>query len=1105
MKQKTKWMIHVSLLTLILLAALTGGAWGSDAPCSAVVVYQEAADAEALTEQLARMENVDLLWDYSAFFSGAAVKADAGTLRTLEQLDGVASVERASVYAASSTGTRSSNAITSEAGLSLMGMESLWDQGFTGDGTVIAIIDSGLNTSHEAFADASLTKNPALSKADIDAFIQKGGTAGQYISTRIPFAYDYFSNDGDVSTTNQHGTHVTALAAGYALDKDGKTRFRGAAPGAQILSMKIFPDGSGSGTDDTIILRAMEDAWNLGADVINISVGVLPGFSASDDMDGLYCRAFRMISESGTAIFCAAGNSKATVTYNDWTQPLPTGGYTDYSSVLSPASIYGATATAAATLERGRVKMAEYSSWGPASGLHLCPSLTVFGGPVMAASATGTNTYRSEEGTSMASPVASGVCASLLQSLRQRGITDKRQSCAIALGLLESTASLLTDSASGLPLSPRWQGAGYVDLAAAAESDLVVMDPLIELGDSDSGSFTLTMTLRNLSGKAVTVSLSPTVLTDSTQNRDGAAYSLMTPRDITGSVKITGGSPVTVPANGEVKATLQLDVSEQLRQELASVCPNGFYVEGYVTASGGSRPVHSTFLGYCGDWGAAPVLEPSDFRDVQDAEYRLAGGKSGITRNPSLVKKADYLKELGANLGANVAFLAQDQSARPESGVLLGANSRIYAPHDDARNVIPAKNGETAANGVLCMHLYSQRNAAGIVMLVSNPETKEIYYASDKRLVEKSIRLSSSDGITPSAGFAWEAVSAAKSPLPDGTQVRVDVYAWLDSDRDVEAAYGQNVRTSAPSSYAWLLEEPYQSYRELSFPVTVDGKAPTVSASLTGSVLTLTLRDEHCVAYAAAQNTAGAVLAEQCYTPAAGENCTLTVDFTGKTLPSTIYVQVEDYATHSAAYEVDLKALAAGEAVTPKRSSVTGLADVKPAAWYREAVNYVLVEGVMEVNEQNAFRPDAPAVRSEIVTALYRANGSPASKYSGGDLPFPDLSSRTKNIDALCWAYENQVVSGRADGSFDGSAGVTRQELAVMLYRCASLSGKPEAGGQLSAFPDASRVASWAAEAMSWAVGQGLIKGNSAGQLSPSAGVTRAETAQILMRFMTEN
>lgn len=69
-----------------------------------------------------------------------------------------------------------------------------------------------------------------------------------------------------------------------------------------------------------------------------------------------------------------------------------------------------------------------------------------------------------------------------------------------------------------------------------------------------------------------------------------------------------------------------------------------------------------------------------------------------------------------------------------------------------------------------------------------------------------------------------------------------------------------------------------------------------------------------------------------------------------------------------------------------------------------------------------------------------------------------------------------------------------------MLYRCAKPSGGES--GDLAAFPDGSAVADWAREAVSWAVGAGLLQGGADGRLNPNAGVTRAETAQMLMRFM---
>lgn len=1101
MKRNVKWTILFSLLALLLLTAIAGAAWDSGEPRPAIVVYSETAVPAEMEAALESLEGVTYLWSYDTFFSGAAIEADAAALRAIEKLDGISGADWVTIYERESTA--SSDAVTSEEGLALMGADTLWEQGYTGDGLVIAVIDSGLNVNHEAFADDSLVQSPSISSADVASFAQKGGTQGQYISSRIPFAYDYYSNDGDVSTTNQHGTHVTALAAGYARDASGEVTFRGAAPGAQILGMKIFPDGSGSGTNDSIILRALEDAWNLGADVVNISVGTGAGFSASDVIGGLYCRAFQQMSESGVIICCATGNSPAAVTYRTWGQPLPSGGYTDYSTVCSPSTLYGATAIGAASQSSGAMVMAEYSSWGPASGLHLTPALTGFGGPLQSASATDNAAYRSDGGTSMSSASMSGNFAALLQVLRQRGVTDKRQASSIALALIESTATLLTDAASGLPVSPRWQGAGYVNLAAAADSELLITDPLIELGESEDGSFELTLTLRNLTDRPITTTLKTQILTDDYKQQDGKFYSLMTPKDITSGVTAAGGGSVTVPANGEIPVTLRLTVTEQLRQELAKVYPNGFYVEGYVTATGGSRPVHGTFLGYCGDWEAAPVLETSDFRDVQNAEARLTGS-SNAPRTPDAVKEADYLNALDANLGANLVYLASSRDADPKDGILLGSNAHIYATHNDVRSAIPAKGGEAAeAGGILNLRLYAQRSAAGVVLLVSNPDTKEVYYTASERLLEKSIAYSRASGIPYAASFNWDATNANGAPLPAGTKVRVDVYAWLDTDKDIETAYAGINPASAPGAYAFLLDSAYDQYRELSFPAVTDGSVPTAAAALNGSVLTLTLRDDNCVSYAQVLDANGNLLSERAYTPtSAGEACTLTVDFTGKALPDTVYIQVEDYATHKAAYSLDVKALASGQSVTPQRSTSSTLTDVTPTSWYREAVNFVLDRGIMEASG-GTFLPNKAAIRSEIVTALYRASGSPPSSYAPGDLPFTDVSAHTSYADALCWAYEQKIVTGRDDGTFGGGMGVTRQEFTAMLYRCANLNGKPETSGSLAAFPDASSVSSWAVEAMSWAVGEGLIQGNDAKQLSPNAGVTRAETAQILMRFLS--
>lgn len=216
-----------------------------------------------------------------------------------------------------------------------------------GDGVVIAVIDSGFRLSHQAFTDYGLAQNPALSEEDIAAFAQSGGTPGRYISSRIPFAYDYWGRDDDVGTNDAHGTHVAALAAGLARSEDGAVIFRGAAPAAQILAMKVFPDNSGAGADDTVILNARRTPppWER---TLSPSPWVLPrALPLMTPWGGLYAQAFSNLRQQGILLCCAAGNDAVSTAADAQSSGLPSGGYTDYGTINAPASYPGATAVAA--------------------------------------------------------------------------------------------------------------------------------------------------------------------------------------------------------------------------------------------------------------------------------------------------------------------------------------------------------------------------------------------------------------------------------------------------------------------------------------------------------------------------------------------------------------------------------------------------------------------------------------------------------------------------------------------------------------------------------------------------------------------------------------
>ena len=151
--------------------------------------------------------------------------------------------------------------------------------------------------------------------------------------------------------------------------------------------------------------------------------------------------------------------------------------------------------------------------------------------------------------------------------------------------------------------------------------------------------------------------------------------------------------------------------------------------------------------------------------------------------------------------------------------------------------------------------------------------------------------------------------------------------------------------------------------------------------------------------------------------------------------------------------------------------------------WSANAVAFVTARSLFRGVSETAFQPDEPMTRGMLATVLARYDGQDTS---GGSVWYEK---------GMAWAAEK----GISDGSQPERA-LSRQELAVMLYRYA---GQPAASGSLEAFPDSSSAASWAEQALRWAVSGGLLQGNDAGELNPQGPATRGEVAAMLMRFVT--
>lgn len=176
--------------------------------------------------------------------------------------------------------------------------------------------------------------------------------------------------------------------------------------------------------------------------------------------------------------------------------------------------------------------------------------------------------------------------------------------------------------------------------------------------------------------------------------------------------------------------------------------------------------------------------------------------------------------------------------------------------------------------------------------------------------------------------------------------------------------------------------------------------------------------------------------------------------------------------------------------------------DVEAGSWYYDGVKYAVEKGLFTGTSATTFAPNMELTRSMLVTVLYRLAGSPEVSQSG---QFSDVQVDSWYEDAVTWAAANGVVAGYGGGVFGPDDDITREQLALILYRYAQLTEQDvDTETDLTAYSDAGEVSDFAREAMAWAVENGLINGTSKTTLSPKGTATRAQVAVILMRYLEQ-
>ena len=171
-------------------------------------------------------------------------------------------------------------------------------------------------------------------------------------------------------------------------------------------------------------------------------------------------------------------------------------------------------------------------------------------------------------------------------------------------------------------------------------------------------------------------------------------------------------------------------------------------------------------------------------------------------------------------------------------------------------------------------------------------------------------------------------------------------------------------------------------------------------------------------------------------------------------------------------------------------------ADVPAESWAADAVAFTSAHELFNGTGEATFSPELSMNRAMLATVLYNLEDCPDQELTE---EFSDVSSSAWYAASVSWAASNGVVGGYGDGQFGPDTDITREQIAVMLWRYA---GSPATDEQSLNFTDAGQASSYALEALYWAAANGIMNGHGDGRLDPGGLATRAQAAQMLKNFM---
>lgn len=174
--------------------------------------------------------------------------------------------------------------------------------------------------------------------------------------------------------------------------------------------------------------------------------------------------------------------------------------------------------------------------------------------------------------------------------------------------------------------------------------------------------------------------------------------------------------------------------------------------------------------------------------------------------------------------------------------------------------------------------------------------------------------------------------------------------------------------------------------------------------------------------------------------------------------------------------------------------------DVVEGKWYYDAVMTAYEKELMNGVTANTFEPLTAMNRAMLVTMLYRLEGSPAVEGNVSET-FTDCKDTAYYANAVLWAFQNEIVTGRGETTFEPLSNLTRQEMAVILYNYMKYKGADEVTEPELSYSDADKVASWATAAVAYCTQTELMNGVTAETFDPAGSANRAMGATVLVRI----